>query len=104
MDKLILKNSDPLIMKWTVKYDEVYGMPQYVYGRLVNEYKGKDSMSEIFVRDIESLDLLNKSLVTYSGDKYTLVGKGKTMLVLNSEEPAFLFESDDDPVDPDDIY
>ena len=97
MDRLILKNAEPLIMKWTVKYDDVYGMPQCVHGRLVNDYKDKKSMSDILINDVDILDLENKTVTNSSGEKFILVGKGKTMLLLNSEEPAFVFESPDEP-------
>lgn len=95
MDRIILKNSKPFIMKWTVKYDEVFGMPQYVYGRLVNDFKDKPSMSEVLINDIMSLDLMEKKLTTLEGDEYMLVGKGKTMLVLDTEEPTTMYLVDD---------
>lgn len=73
----------PVIGKWVVKYDDVYSMPQFVQGRLLG---GNHNGQTIIVNNIESIDLRDKVLKTYSGQEYKLIGAGKRMILLGEDE------------------
>jgi len=78
------KSNYPKIKRWIVKYDNVYQMPQFIQGQLIGNTKniGKNVM----IKNIESIDLENNVVTTYNGSKYSLVGKGKRMILIGEDE------------------
>ena len=78
-----IKNEMPVIGKWVVRYDDEFGMPQFVQGRLKN---GKEKGTSITINNIESFDLKDKILKTYEGNEYKLVGAGRRMILIGEDE------------------
>jgi hypothetical protein len=76
----------PLIGKWIVKYDEVYQMPQFVQGTLIGDSMKLKNGQPILVRNIESIDLKEKTMKTYDGITFKLVGAGRRMILLGEDE------------------
>lgn len=87
MKKLTLKNAPPIIAKWFIKYDNHFQMPQYLQGKLVNDYKEFEASSNIILDDILSIDFEKKILTTYKNEVFILTGKGKTMYIVDKELP-----------------
>jgi len=78
--------SIPVLGKWIVKYDDVYSMPQFVQGRLIGDFGENKNGQTVMVHDIESIDLRDKILKTYSGQVWKLVGEGRRMLLLGESD------------------
>lgn len=78
-----INNELPVLGKCVVKYDDVYAMPQFVQGRLLG---GKDSGKTIIIKNIESIDLKDKMLKTYTGQQYKMVGELKRMILLGEDD------------------
>jgi len=88
MERLELLNSAPLLAKWTIKYDELFDMPMYIQGRLINDYDEYHAGDNVVLDDILCLDLKNKIVTTYENEEFVLVGKGQRMILIDAEEPV----------------
>jgi len=86
--KMDLKNSPPILAKWTIKYDELFNMPVYIQGKLVNDYDEYVAGDNVILDDILSVDLKHKAVRTDGGELFFLVGKGMRMLLINDTNPS----------------
>lgn len=81
-----MTNKIPILAKWVVKYDEVWNMPQFVQGTIIGDYEKFRNGDRILIRNVEYMDLLNKTIKTSEGSQYQLVGDGRRMILLNEED------------------
>lgn len=95
----LMNNALPVIGRWVVKYDDKFGMPQFVQGRLIGEFSGCHNGQSIVVKDILSMDLRAKTLKTYDGQEWKLVGAGKRMILLNEDEVLEIALREDDEIE-----
>jgi len=89
----------PVLGRWVVKYDEKFGMPMFVQGKLIGEFSGCHNGQSIIVKDILSMDLRDKTLKTYDGQMWKLSGSGKRMILLNEDDILEIELRDDDEED-----
>ena len=88
MEKLNLKNSPPILAKWTIKYDELFNMPAYIQGCLINDYGELKAGDNVVLDDILSVDFKSKAVNTYGNELFFLVGKGQKMVLVEDEQPG----------------
>lgn len=81
-----INNEIPVLGKWVVRYDDDYGMPQFVQGSLIGDHDDLKNGQTVMVREIESIDLKDKVVKTYDGQEYKLVGAGKRMILLGEDD------------------
>lgn len=76
----------PVLSKWVIRYDEVYGMPQFIQGTLIGDFLGFKNGSQIVVGDLESIDFKNRTVKTNGGVTYSIVGNGRRMILMPEEQ------------------
>lgn len=81
---------EPVLIKWAVKYDDAFAMPEYVQGTFVG---GDNCGQTVRVHDIESIDLFNNVLKTYDGQRIFLSGDGQRIVIFSDKE---MMDYDDD--------
>ena len=80
----------PVLIKWAIKYDSIYNMPEYAQGTFIGT--GSDHTLPLkngeFVRihDVEVFDMLNKVLKTSNGQKFYLSGSGQRIFMVDNDE------------------
>ncbi len=100
MERLELLNAPPILAKWTVKYDELFNMPAFIQGTLINDYADLHAGDNVVLDDILALDLKSKKVHTYSDEIFLLMGKGRRMLLIDEETPdGNLIWEKPDPMD-----
>ena len=82
----IKKMTHPKVGNWIVKYDDLYQMPQFVQGKLVGNVPSLNLGSQVVIKSIESIDLRDKIVTTYTGGKYKLISPGKRMFLIGEDE------------------
>lgn len=88
-------HKNPFLIKWVIKYDEIYGMPQFIQGVVMGSLPGINSGTQVMLRNIETLDLKKKHVQLSTGEKFLLVGEGSRMLILpNDSEYGIVKMSD----------
>jgi len=97
MKDLTLKNAPPIISHWIIKYDDVFEMPQYIQGKLVNDYNGFKAKENIILDNLIGVDLGKiPRAYTTDGETFLLAGKGRRMFLVENIPPDnWLLESDD---------
>jgi len=58
----------------------------FVQGHIVGTFDNLPHGSRIVINGIESMDLRDKTLKTYDGKQFKLVGKGRRMILLNEDD------------------
>jgi len=81
-----LKTELPILTKWIIKYDDRFQMPQFVQGRIIGNSNQHKNGEAVVINNIEMVDLKNKILRTYDGFKYSLLGSGKRMILLDEND------------------
>lgn len=90
------------LVKWVIKYDEIYGMPQFIQGVVMGHLPGIKSGTQVMLRNIETLDLKQKHVQLSTGEKFLLIGEGSRMLILpNDSEYGIVKLSDLEDADED---
>ena len=76
-----------LLLKWAIKYDNTFNMPEYVQGTFIGKADDMPIKNGEFVRihDIESFDMLNKKLKTSKGQEFILIGKGEQIIMVDND-------------------
>lgn len=87
--KDFMGDNDPVLIKWAVKYDDYFAMPEYVQGKMIgvaNKYPSLSSGEVVNIRDIEVFDMFNKVLKTSTGQKFYLSGSGHRIFIVDNEK------------------
>lgn len=96
----------PSLTKWVIKYDEIYGMPQFIQGIVIGVLPsilpGVKSGTQVMLRNIETLDLKQKHVQLSTGEKFHLVGEGSRMLILPNDSEYGIVKLSDIETDEDD--
>lgn len=88
MKNLDLKNAPPILTNWIIKYDDLFEMPQYLQGKLVNNYGEFEAKSNILLDNLLGLDLgKTPKVYTTDGEVFLLAGKGQRMFLVENEPP-----------------
>lgn len=84
------------LTKWTIKYDETYGFPQFISGTMVDGMPHENSGATLITENIYMYDMLNKRAITECGEVINLIGPGNRMLIV----PDGMFHSVEEPEEP----
>ena len=79
----------PVLIKWAVKYDDYFAMPEYIQGKMIGtakEYPNLFNGQVVNIRDIEVFDMYNKLLKTSKGQKFYLSGSGHRIFVVDNDK------------------
>ena len=88
MNDLNLKNSPPILGRWTIKYDNLFQMPVFIQGCLINDYGELNAGDNIVLDDILSVDLKKKAVNTYGNELFLLAGEGRKMILVDDTDPG----------------
>ena len=84
-------DSDPVLIKWAVKYDDVFSMPEYAQGTYISTSTGHTELpikngEFIRIHDVQIFDMFNKILITKSGQKFYLSGSGSRIFMVDNDK------------------